>query len=94
VEVSHVRNRLRLAQEAARARAEARRHRAAAAEHAFGAFLEMATPLVRQLAGALKADGQAFTVSTPERSLRLASDRARDDYIELMLDTSVDPPEV
>src|SRR5262245_27581234 len=54
----------------------------------------MATPVVRQLTNALKVEGQAFTLFTPEGSLRLASDRWRDDFIELTLDTTPDPAEV
>ena len=51
---------------------------AAAAETAYDSFLaHVATPLARQIAGALKAEGYAFTVSTPGRGLRLALDRAR-----------------
>lgn len=94
MEVSHVRNRLRFAIDAARERAQHRRDRTAAAERAFAAFLEMATPLVRQLANALKVEGYAFTVFTPEGALRLASERARDDFIELSLDTSGERPGV
>lgn len=94
METSHVRNRLRLATEQARARAERKRQNTADAERAFDAFLAMATPVLRQLTNALKVENHAFTLFTPERSLRLASDRVRDDFIELRLDTSADPPEV
>ena len=80
--------------EGARERAQLRRQNAAAAEKGFETFLAIATPVVRQIANALKVEGYAFTVFTPERALRLASDRARDDFIEVTLDTSTDPPEV
>jgi hypothetical protein len=46
------------------------------------------------LANALKAEGYPFTVSTPTGGLRLASDRGRDDYIELALDVRGDTPTV
>lgn len=95
VEVSAVRNRLRRAVESARRRSEERRQHAAQAERAYEAFLEsVATPLVRQMANALKAEGYPFTVFTPSGGLRLASDRSRDDYIDLSLDTSADPSQV
>lgn len=95
MEVSLVRRRLSAAIEAARSREQRRRQRAADAERAWAPFLEhVATPLVRQVAGALKAEGYAFTVFTPAHGLRLASDRGRDDFIEIGLDTSADPPEV
>jgi hypothetical protein len=62
---------------------------AAEAERAYATFLEeIATPTTRMLANALKAEGYPFTVSTPSGGLRLASDRGRDDYIELTLDGS------
>jgi hypothetical protein len=94
LEVSDVQRRLRAAQETARARARQRRQDIAEGERAFDAFLELATPLIRQLANALKVEGHPFTLFTPERALRLASDRTRDDFIELALDTSGDRPEV
>lgn len=65
------------------------------AERAYGTFLQdVATPVTRQVANALKAEGYAFTVFTPCGGLRLASDRGRDDYVEFALDTSGDRPEV
>lgn len=94
MEVSHVRNRLRLALQTARERAQARRQRIAEAEQAFERFLAMTTPIARQLANALKVEGYAFTVFTPERALRLAADRGRDEFIDLSLDTSGDEPQV
>jgi hypothetical protein len=94
LEVSHVRNRLRLALQTARERAQARRQRIAEAEQAFERFLAMTTPIARQLANALKVEGYAFTVFTPERALRLAADRGRDEFIDLSLDTSGDEPQV
>ena len=95
MEVSHVRNRLRSAIEAARARGQERRQRNTEAERAFGVFLEMAAPLFRQTANALKVEaGLAFSVFTPERSLRLASDRSAEDFIEVTLDTGGNNPQV
>lgn len=95
VEVSLVRNQLRAATERARSRAQNRRQRAADAEDAFRRFLdEVAVPLARQLAQTLKSEGRAFTVFTPSGGLRLSSDHGRDDYIELMLDTTGETPQV
>lgn len=95
MEVSAVRNRLRRTLEAARERAQQRRQRGSEAEKEYAAFLEhVAIPVVRQLAGALKAEGYAFTVFTPGGGLRLASDRARDDYIEFALDMNAPAPHV
>ena len=95
MEVSLVRNRLRRAIDAARERAQQRRLQASDAERAYDAFLQhVATPVIRQMANALKVEGYAFTVFTPGGGLRLASDRGRDDYIEFALDTSAEPPQV
>jgi hypothetical protein len=95
VEVGQVRNRLQRAIAAARQRTQQQRQRTADAEKAFAVFLEgVATPVTRQLAAALKAEGHSFTVSTPGEGLRLASDRGRDDFIEFALDPRSNPPQV
>ena len=95
MEVSLVRNRLKRAMDAARERAHQRRQQAADADRAYAAFLEnVATPVTRQLANVLKAEGYAFTVFAPEGGLRLASERGRNDYIEFALDTTSSPPVV
>lgn len=95
MEVSQVRKRLKSAIDAARERASRRRERMAEAQRAFDTFLsEVATPVARQLANAMKSEGYSFTVFTPGNGLRLASDRSRDDFIDLELDTTGDKPEV
>jgi hypothetical protein len=95
MEISYVRNQLRNAIERARERAQQRRQRAHAAERAYETFLQdVATPVTKQVANALKAEGYAFTVFTPGGGLRLAFNRGRDDYVELALDTSDDHPQV
>ena len=95
MEVSEVRRQLRHAIDRAKARAQQKRQTAADAERAYAAFLEqVATPTIRMLANALKAEGYLFTVSTPLGGLRLASDRGRDDYVDLALDVSGDKPTV
>jgi len=95
MEVSLVRRRLQAAIVAARERSQQRRQRTSDAERAYAAFLEnVATPVTRQVANVLKAEGYAFTVSTPGDGLRLGADRGRDDFIEFALDTSGDDPQV
>lgn len=95
MEVSQVRRQLQAAIASARQRAQLQRQRAADAEKAYATFLqEVATPVTRQLANALKAEGHAFTVFTPGDGLRLAADRGRDDFIEFALDTASTPPQV
>jgi hypothetical protein len=46
---------------------------------------------MKQLAGALKAEGHGFTLFTPAGNPRLASDRQRDDFIELALERGETP---
>ena len=94
MEVAHVRNRLRSAIERARQQAQSRRQQTTEAEQSYAGFLKVAEPVLRQLANALRVEGIAFTLFTPEHSLRLASDRSRVDFIELSLDTDLHPPAV
>ena len=95
METSVVRNRLRETIERAKRHAAERRGQNDEATRAFDAFLEhMVTPLMRQIAGALKADGYQFTVFTPSASVRLMSDRRAEDFIEIALDLSGETPRV
>ena len=95
MEVSDVRRRLTAAIERARRSAQQRRERSAEVQRAYEAFLtDVAIPVTRMVASALKADGYPFTVATPGGGVRLVSDKARDDSIEIALDTTADPPEV
>jgi hypothetical protein len=95
VETGDVNRRLKIAMEKARAEAAERRARDAKATAAYEGFLDrVAIPVARQLAGALKAEGLTFTVFTPANGLRLASDRNRDDFIELALEPGPSGPQV
>jgi hypothetical protein len=95
MEISLVRRRLTETIERAKKQAADRRGRGDAAARDFELFLQkIAVPLFRQIANALKADGYAFTVFTPSGSVRLMSDRAAEDYIELTLDAAANPPQV
>lgn len=95
MEISLVRNRLKRAIAAARERARRRREQTTEAERAYETFLhDVATPVTKLVATALKAEGYQFTVFTPGGGLRLADDRGRDDYIEFALDAASDEPQV
>lgn len=95
MEISEVRRRLLLAIDQAKREGAARRARLDAATRAYEAFLtRVATPVLRMMAGALAAEGRPFKMFSPAGSLRLASVRSPDDFIELTLDTSADPPVV
>jgi hypothetical protein len=95
MEISDIRRRFRMALEQAK-KASAERHtRADAASVAYGAFLrDVAIPVVRMFSNIAKAEGQAFGIFTPADGVRLVSERHADDFIEIFLDNSADPPEV
>jgi hypothetical protein len=87
MEVSDVRRRVRAVIDEARRQAAIRRVKVDHAAREYETFLtERALPVIRQLADALTAEGFRFKFSTPAGSVRLFSDRAPDDYVELTLD--------
>ena len=95
MEISDIRRRLRTTLEETRKASAERRARSEAAQVAYRAFLrDTATPVFRMFGNILKAEGYSFTIHTPPESVRLVSDRHEQDFIELWLDTSLDPPEV
>jgi hypothetical protein len=95
METSDIRRRLRQALEQARTATTERRTRADLAATAYAAFLrDVATPVFRTVANVAKAEGQGFTVFTPADGVRLVSERHGEDYVEVWLDTSLDPPKI
>jgi hypothetical protein len=79
----------------ARSNAAARRERSAAAERYYEQFLAtIAVPVVQQFASVLSGEGHHFNVATPAGAVRLTAAGSAEDYIEIALDTSEDPPEV
>jgi hypothetical protein len=95
MEVSEVRRRLRAAIESGREAAAERRTRSDAAAREYETFLaERAIPVFHTFAAALTGEGHPFKVFTPAGAVRLASDRSPEEFIELSLDTTADPPEV
>jgi hypothetical protein len=95
MDVPEVRRRLRAAIESARKSAQDRRARSDEASRDYEMFLqERAVPAFRALASALAGEGFRFKVFTPAGSVRLASEHRTDDFIELALDASADPPVV
>jgi hypothetical protein len=95
VEISEVRRRIVQTIERAKRRSTDRRARADEAQRDYEVFLEQtAVPLFRQAAQVLKAEGHSFDVFTPGGSVRLASARGGEDFIELLLDTSGAEPAV
>ena len=95
MEISDVRRRVTETVERAKRSAGERRTRSDEAARDYATFLEsLAVPLVRQVANVLKVQGYPFGVFTPSGSVRLASERSADDYIEISLDTSGEHPMV
>ena len=95
MEVSEIRRRLRASIEAARRDAQERRARVDIARHDYEEVLrDRSVPLFHTVASALVAEGHRFKVFTPADSVRLSSETSGEDYIEIALDTSVDPPVV
>ncbi len=91
-EVSDVRRRLRQAIERAKREAAERRAASDAAGRDYQRFLtEVAEPVFRMFAGAIRAEGHPFQIATPAGGLRLESERARGDFIEVALETSDTP---
>jgi hypothetical protein len=91
MEISDVRRRVAETIDRARRGAAEKRARGDQAALAYGAFLDaIAVPLFRQVANVLRSEGFPFTVFTPAGSVRLSSDRAAEDFVELTLDTTGD----
>ena len=95
MEIAEVRKRVLAAIASGRTAAQERRTRIDAASRDYEAFLaDRAVPLFHQVASALVAEGLRYHVFTPAGSVRLASESGGDDYIELVLDTTGDEPQV
>ena len=96
MDVPEIRRRLRAAIEKARQTAVERRARTDGAARDYEAFLgQRATPVFHQFAAALNGEGHAaFKVFTPASSIRLAADRSPEEFIELSLDDTSEPPAV
>ena len=87
--VPEIRRRVRQAIDQARHAAAERREQTAAAERDYARFLsQVAEPVFRVFAAAIKAEGHPFLIATPSGGLRLESERSREDAIEIALDTT------
>ena len=95
MEIPEVRRRLRAVIDQARRDASARRERTDAAARAYAEFLaQRAVPTLHTFAAALVAEGYRFKVFTPADSVKLASESGGEDFIEIVLDSTDDPPRV
>ena len=87
MDVSDLRKRILRALDEARKDSAARRVAVDEAAKAYDAFLaDIAVPLMRQSAQVLNAAGESFSVHTPAASVRLASDKSAETFLELELD--------
>lgn len=64
------------------------------AKQAWEQFLAMATPLVKQAATILRAEGHTFAANTPAGGLRLASEMSPHIFLEFELDVAGATPHV
>jgi hypothetical protein len=95
MEISNIKRRVSEAIERAKRGAAERRTLADQAAKEYAEFLERAAiPIFRQVANVLRAQGYTFNVFTPAGSVRLMSERAAEDYIELTLETAGGQPAV
>lgn len=92
LDAGDVRRRVLATIEQARRHAAERRAALDIANERWPSFLdEVAAPVFRQFAQAIKAEGYSFSVHTPARLLRLVSDKSADEFIEIGLETSSGP---
>jgi len=95
MEVSEVRKRIKEVIDRAKRSKSDRRTLVDDATRDYQLFLDqVATPLFKQIANVLRAEGTPFTISTPGGAVRLVSDRSGQDFVELTLDTAGRTPQV
>jgi transcription elongation GreA/GreB family factor len=93
IDIAEVRRRVRGAIDTARRQAQERRARSDQAARDYEAFLsERAVPVFQAFRSALVAEGMRFTVATPASTVRLVAEGSSEDYLEIVLDTTADPP--
>jgi hypothetical protein len=95
MEIPDIRRRVRAAIDQAKREAAARRERSDAAARAYEEFLvARAVPAFNLIASALGGEGHRFKVSTPADSVRISPETTPESFIELVLDSTDDPPVV
>lgn len=95
METSELRKRVNATIERAKRRNADRRALVDEAGRDFDQFLtQTAIPLFRQVVNVLRAEGYAFNIFTPSGSVRVMSERHAEDYVEVLLDTSGETPQV
>jgi hypothetical protein len=95
MDVSELRKRILRGIEDAKREAAERRVVVDQARAAYVAFLDgLATPMLRQASGVLKAAGHLFEVHAPAESVRLVADSSPYTFLELELDVTRNRPQV
>jgi hypothetical protein len=95
METADVRKRIKDTIDRSRRQAAERRAHNSEAIDAFERFLStVAVPLCQQVANVLKTEGYPFLVNTPGGTVRLASERWPEDFIDIHLDTTGERPRV
>jgi hypothetical protein len=95
MDVSDLRKRILRSLDDARKDAAIRRVSGDQAAAEYEKFLnDVAVPLFRQAVTVLRAEGHPFSVHTPNGSVRLVSDHAAEDFLELALDATAARPQV
>jgi len=93
VDVTEVRRRLVHTIEAVRRDTAARRVAVDRASAEYETFVsQVAAPVFKHFAQALRAQGLLFQLQTPAGVLRLTSERSADDFVEITLDVNRTPP--
>lgn len=86
-ELTDLRRRVRQAMQDAKRKAAQRREARDEASKAWDtAVAEVVEPAATQMAAALTGEGLPFRLETPRGTIRLVSERSKDDYIEIVLD--------
>lgn len=88
-ELTDLRRRVRQAmQDAKRKSAQRREARDEASKAWDTAVAEVVEPAATQMAAALTGEGLPFRLETPRGTIRLVSERSKDDYVEIALDSA------
>ena len=94
-ETAQIRQRVRRMIDQAKRTAEVRRARVAAeSRDGERALRQVAAPMFKTVAAALKAEGHPFRVSTPADAVRMSTEGSGENFIELVFDTAGEQSEL
>ena len=94
-ETAKIRQRVRRLIDQAKRTAEVRRARVAAeSRDGERALRQVAAPMFKTVAAALKAEGHSFRISTPADAVRMSTEASGENFIELVFDTTGEQSEL